>query len=273
MQDIRANYERNSGEPSLRGFACVASAQIYRRTYRAAGCQAVRECLEETVRNEPDYTRVWAMLAYLRNDAARFGHDTERSREAAFDLARAAALRALDLDPHDTDALQAMSHVEQYSGDLERSIEYARRAVEVNPNDPATLANLGIRYAIAGRFDEAVPITQRAIDKSVAPQLFYFHVLAAHYLLEEDWQAMLNAAERASADDWSFGQALIAIAQSKFSNQRAAGIALEKLAELDPILSENPRAWLESHKINSLLVEAVVAGLSTANAAQKRGVP
>lgn len=269
MQDIRAHHERDGGEPSLHGFACVARAQVYRRTYRAAEYQAVRDCLEDTVRNEPDYARAWAMLAYLRNDAARFGHDTERSREAAFDLAREAALRALDLDPHDTDALQAMSHVEQYSGDLERSIGYARRAVDENPNDPATIANLGIRYAIAGRFDEAIPIMQRAIDKSVAPPPFYFHVLAAHYLIQEDWQAMLGAAERASADDWSFGQALIAIAQSKLSNQRAAGIALEKLAELDPGLSENPRAWMESHKVNPVLVEAVVAGLSEANAAQE----
>ncbi|WP_299642627.1 hypothetical protein [uncultured Ruegeria sp.] len=57
------------------------------------------------------------MLAYLRNDAARFGHEKELSRDAAFALAKQAAARAIDFDPKDTDALQAMSHVEQYAGD------------------------------------------------------------------------------------------------------------------------------------------------------------
>ena len=55
------------------------------------------------------------MLAYPRNDAARLGHDLERSKHAAFELTGEAATRAIDFDPRDKDALQAMSHVEQYS--------------------------------------------------------------------------------------------------------------------------------------------------------------
>ncbi|QJF51110.1 tetratricopeptide repeat protein [Roseobacter ponti] len=273
MKDVRTDLEDDSAAPSLRGFACVASAQIYRRTYSALEYPAARECLEETVRTEPDYARAWAMLTYLRNDAARFGHDTERTREEAFDLARSAGLRALNLDPHDTDALQAMSHVEQYTGDLEQSIEYARRAVDVNPNDPAALANLGIRYHIAGRYDLAVPLMQQAIDMSVAPPPFYFHVLAADHLIKQEWEDMLSAAQRASLDGWSFGQAMLAIANNELSNGRAAAAALTRLAELDPLLSESPRAWLESHQASPALLEAVVAGLARANAAPKNGLP
>lgn len=273
MKAVRAEFEIDGADPSLSGFACVASAQIYRRTYSASEYPAARECLEETVRDEPEYARAWAMLTYLRNDAARFGHDTERTREEAFDQARSAGLRALDLDPHDTDALQAMSHVEQYTGDLEQSIKYARRAVEVNPNDPAALANLGIRYHIAGRYELAVPLMQRAIDLSVTPPPFYFHVLAADHLIKQEWEDMLSAAQRASLDGWSFGQAMLAIANNELSNQRVAAAALARLAELDPLLSETPRAWLESHMASPTLLEAVVAGLARANAFQNKKLP
>lgn len=264
MRDVRAKRLANGNDPSLRGFACVASAQIYRRTYHRDEYQAVRECLEATVVENPDYVRAWAMLAYLRNDAARFGHEKVLSTEAAFELARQAAIRAIDLDPQDTDALQAMSHVQQYAGDIERSIEFARRAVEVNPNDPAALANLAIRYGIAGRFSEGVPLMHRAVDMSIAPPPFYFHLLAADHLIKKEWTEMLAAAERASRDGWSFGQAMLAIAHTELSNKRAAREAYERMAELDPPLAEDPKKWLEGHNMPQVLVEAVLVGLSEA---------
>ncbi len=273
MQDHRDSLKVARSDPSVQGFACVARAQIYRRTYRTEEYQAARDCLEETVRKDPDYVRAWAMLAYLRNDATRFGHDTARTREAGFDHAREAALRALDLDPNDTDALQAMSHIEQYSGDMDRSIDYARRAVEVNPNDPAAVANLGIRYHIHGRYDLAVPLMRQAIELSVSPPPFYFHVLAADHLIKQEWDDMLSAAQRASLDGWSFGQAMLAIAHNELSHGRAAAAALGKLAELDPVLSETPRVWLDSHQASPALLEAIVAGLARVNAAQKNELP
>lgn len=78
---------------------------------------------------------------------------------------------------------------------------------------------------------------------------------------------MLSAAERASMDGWSFGQAMLAIAYNKLSNRQAAHEAFERMAELDPPLAEDPRAWLEGHNMPQVLVEAVLAGLSEARAA------
>ncbi|MCT8160658.1 hypothetical protein [Pseudoruegeria sp. SHC-113] len=265
LRDVRAKKARR--DPSLRGFACVASAQIYRRTYSNEEYPAVRACLEATVREDPGYVRAWAMLAYLRNDAVRFGHETALSREEGFALARAAALRGLNLDPEDTDVLQALSHVEQYSGDIERSIDYARKAVEINPNDPAALANLALRYGIAGRFDEGVPIMEQALERSVAPPPFYFHLLAAAHLLDGEWTSVVEDAERASTDGWSFGPALLAIAHHNLSNAQAARRALERVAALDPLLYEDPEAWLNSHSMAPILAEAVAEGLMEAKTA------
>lgn len=267
LRDVRGTRLDNPNDHSLRGFSCVASAQIYRRTYHRDEYPAVRECLEATVLEDPDYARAWAMLAYVRNDAARFGHETDLSREAAFDLARDAATRALDLDPQDTDALQAMSHVEQYAGDMERSIDYARKAVEVNPNDPAAVANLAIRYAIAGRFSEAAPTMRRAIDASVAPPPFYYHVLTADSLLKKDWPEMLANADRAAIDGWSFGQAMLAIAHNQLANTEASKAAFDAMAELDPLLANDPRSWLQGHNMHPTVVDAVYEGLAETRAA------
>ena len=120
------------------------------------------------------------------------------------------------------------------------------------------VANLGIRYHIHGRYDLAVPLMRQAIELSVSPPPFYFHVLAADHLIKQEWDDMLSAAQRASLDGWSFGQAMLAIAHNELSHGRAAAAALGKLAELDPVLSETPRVWLDSHQASPALLEAIV---------------
>ncbi|GGE99066.1 hypothetical protein H1W37_18095 [Stappia taiwanensis] len=263
MRDIRQTLAADGSDPSLRGFACVASAQIYRRTYRSEAYQAARDCLEQTVLDEPNYGRAWAMLAYLRNDAARFGHDSERTRDEAFAHARAAALRALDINPSDTDALQAMSHIEQYAGDLDRSIAFAQRAVEENPNDPAVLANLGYRYGMVGSFDKAVPLLERAIDLSLAPAPFYFHMIAMDHMMKEEWDDMLVNAERAVADGSALSHALLAIAHAGLSNEQAARDAYDYVAGRSPLLAEDPRAWLEPRRLDPEVIDAIEKGIAS----------
>lgn len=150
---------------------------------------------------------------------------------------------------------------------MERSIDYARKAVEVNPNDPAAVANLAIRYAIAGRFSEAAPTMRRAIDASVAPPPFYYHVLTADSLLKKDWPEMLANADRAAIDGWSFGQAMLAIAHNQLANTEASKAAFDAMAELDPLLANDPRSWLQGHNMHPTVVDAVYEGLAETRAA------
>jgi len=140
--------------------------------------QAARDCLEATAREDPDNVRTSAMLAYLRKDAARFGHELERSRHAAFELTGEAATRAIDLDPRDKDALQAMSQVEQYYRDIKRLIDHAGQPVDVNLNDPAALANFAMRLGSVGEISEAVPIKKYAVDRSLASPPCDFHLFS-----------------------------------------------------------------------------------------------
>lgn len=125
--ETRKGLLSEGANPNLNSYACISRATEYRRTQREEGYWETRNCLEESVLREPELARGWAMLAYLRLDGVRFGYDREPARGQAYEHAREAAARALTLSPNDTDALKAMSHVLHYAGDLEQSIDYARR--------------------------------------------------------------------------------------------------------------------------------------------------
>lgn len=264
LNEARTLALSHSATSSLDAYACVARAQIYRRTIRTEEYQAARDCLENAVREDPDYARAWAVLAYLRMDAARFGYDDTLAEGEKFVPAREAAMRALSLAPKDIDALRALSHIEYYEGDFDSSIDYAQQAVEANPNDPDALANLAYRLGTRNRFEEAVPLMERAIARSVQPVPFYYHIIAMNHMMRGDWEDMLEAANHSVADGSSVSYALLAIAHGALGNETAARKNLDRMAERWPLLAEDPKAAFELHNVESEIIEEIVSGLEQA---------
>ncbi|MBY6092842.1 hypothetical protein [Maritimibacter alkaliphilus] len=264
--ETRKTLLSETANPSLQSYACISLATEYRRTIRAENYWDARACLEETVRREPEFARGWAMLAYLRNDGSRFGYDTTLTQEEAFAQAREAAARALTLSPRDTDALKAMSHILHYAGDAEQSIEYARRAVEMNPNDPETVGNLGVMLGFQGQLAEAKPHLEFAIARSIAPAPRYYQFLAMAHMMNEDWEDMESAASYAVADDSGFSYFLSAVAHAMLANASAARMDYQRLLERTPALAEDPKTALKVHKVDPAVLDAFAAGLDRVHA-------
>ena len=258
--ETREKFLSDTSNPSVSSYACISRATNYRRTIREENYWDTRTCLEETVRKEPEFARGWAMLAYLRNDGYRFGYDTALTKEEAFAQAREAAARALTLSPKDTDALKAMSHILHYAGDFEQSIEYARQAVETNPNDPETVGNLGVMLGFQGRLSEAKPHLEFAISRSIAPAPRYYQFLAMAHMMNGDWEDMQSAASYALAEETGFSYFLSAIANAALDNAPAARMDYQRLADRWPLMAEDPRAALKIHKVDPAVVDAFVAG-------------
>jgi TolB-like protein len=254
---------------AMSSFSCVMQAHAYRHTNRAVDYPAVRACLESAVEQDPGYADAWAMLAILRLDGGRFGYDgaTPEARNRALAAARAAAARALSLEPENIAATNALATIEHYSGRFEDSLEYSRRAVELNPNDPSTLGYHGWRLAARGQFEEGVPFLRKAIDRSAnAPPVFY-HMIAVERLMNGDMEGMLTAAERASIDQSSVSDALLAVAYGGLGLGDEAQAALDRMAQKWPLLMQDPAAAFGWHNLHPDLIEAIANGLETAGRA------
>ena len=178
----------NGVEPSMASYACVLRAYTYRRTFRDELRQPVLACLEAAVERDPDYAEPWAMLGWLHLDAARFAlvPDAEVPREMSQALAMAS--RAVAIDPQNVVALQALSAVQFHLGNFAESERIQRQALALNPNDPDTLAQLGWRLAIRGRWDEGLPYLERAIARTINPPGWYYDLITIHLYLEGRYQ-------------------------------------------------------------------------------------
>jgi TolB-like protein len=264
--EVASGIEDISHAAGMESFACVMRAYSYRFTNRSAAYPQIRECLEEAVLQDPDYAEAWAMLAFLRLDGIRFGYDevSGDKMDAAFAAVRAAAARALILDPESEQALKALSTMEFYAGNYEESSRLARQAVDLNPNDPDALGQLGWRLIARAHFDEGLPYLEQAISRSVRPPPWYFQAIAAERMMRGDMPGMLAAAEQAEADGSSPSAAFLAIAQAGVGETEAALATVGVMAERWPLLGSDPARALSMHHVHESIIEAMIAGLRNA---------
>jgi len=255
----------NQFTSNMDSYECVLRAYAYRRGFSEALHAPVLGCLEETVRQDPDYAEAWAMLAWLYLDTGRFGYVPEIEIPAVYRKALDTAHHAVRLDGKSIMGLKALSSINHYMGNYEDGEKYAREALLINPNDPDTLAQLGWRLAVRGNFAEGIPLLQHAIERTVNPPGWYYHLIAVDHFLQGRYSEMLSAVERSNVSDDSFIRwSLAAIAHGALGNQAAAQEALAKMREVWPEAARDPAAVYRRHRAADTIVDALVAGLRKA---------
>jgi TolB-like protein len=253
-----------SAIPSMPSYDCVLQAFAYRRSFLSELYAPTLACLEAAVQRDPDFADAWAMLGWLHLDGARFGWAPDGDTARAFDQALSAASKAVSVDSNSVLGLQALGSIYHYTGNFQKSVRFQRQALALNPNDPDTLAQLGWRLAVRGDWDEGIPYLQRAIDRTLSPPGWYYHLIAIHDYVQGDYEDMLSTAERSAVDGSGISWSLIAIANGALGNQAAAREALARMAEVSPDLARNPAAAYRKHQPVEPIVEALVAGLRKA---------
>lgn len=187
--------------------------------------------LEQAIRSDPEYARAYGALANVLLWQASFGWvPPEPARERADSLARRGLalgetpeahlalarlaevrawnpdsadthfLRALELNPSDTRALQYRALFLARSGRGEEAIVSARRATELDPLHPGAWVNLASVLSMQSREDESLAMMEKARD--VAPRdLIVLTNLANQYANVGRIDDALATSERALAVD------------------------------------------------------------------------
>lgn len=249
---------------AMSSYECVLQAYAYRRRLTEALHADALACLEEAVRRDPHYVDAWAMLAWLYMDEGRFDWLKEGTKEAAYRRAIFTAQHALALDRNNISALKAMSSTLHYKGDYAESERVQRQALALNPHDPDTLAQLGWRLAVRGNFEEGIPFLRKAIDGSVNPPGWYYHLIAIDQYLRGDYDEMLASAQRSTVDGSGISWSFVAIAEGALGQKDEARAALVKMAKKSPLLARDPATAYRRHQAIDRIVDALVSGLRKA---------
>jgi DNA-binding winged helix-turn-helix (wHTH) protein/TolB-like protein/lipoprotein NlpI len=139
-----------------------------RDAWKRRATPAIEEAIEyyeQAIRRDPEYAQAHAALA---NAYAILGfrYDTQESKQTeAFPKAKAAAVRALQLNELSTEAHTALAIVRQrYDWDWMGAESEFKRALELNPNDAPALEMYALYLATVGRLKEAKIEINRALE-------------------------------------------------------------------------------------------------------------
>ena len=199
------------------------------------------ESFQEAIAKDPNYALAYSGLAESYVLLPWYGGITPKE---AFEKARAAATRALEIDPRLAEAHTALAYVaERYDWDWAGAEREYRRALELHPKYPTAHQWYGEYLVQVGRLDEAAIEMKQALE--LAPLSLIINTeLANVYLHAREFDRAAAQARRALEIDPSFGPAQVALGRCYMHRgmYREADVIFRRVLAADP-----EDAWVLSH--------------------------
>ena len=213
-----------------------------RKAYTTFSHEGVREGLDlahRAVSTDPDYAVAWELLAQLLLQFYIQPYDERRGDPAVLAEARAAAAKAVQLDPHYSTARATLGALIARAGDFDAGLSELREALRLNPNDASawqiyadTLARAGLHAESLAVYDELERLDPLGTPLSRA-------LKSRAQFFTGDFAAALTSAREcvAVAPRLQPCQLFLTIAASAAGEREEAVAAAKKLTALNPRFS------------------------------------
>lgn len=242
-----SDTERARRKPpsSLAAYECVLKGNSLPWD-EPAGAEEATRLFEQAVQLDPSYAIAHALLAAL--GYARWRDDPTDSR-AKLDEAYVFAKRAVDLDDGDSTCHAIMGQVLLLQRSFALAEQYARRAVEINPNNQWNAADIGCVLIYLGKSEEALDWFARAreIDPYFDPA-WYWRGLGQAYMHLERYDEAAASLSHAREKHYRI-LALLAASQAELGDLDHARINVADCLALRPNFSVSSYMRKEPYKI------------------------
>jgi serine/threonine-protein kinase len=163
-QTVRLATAATPSSQKVEAYDALLQGNFYSRRVTAEDTRKAIGYYEEAIRLEPRYALAYAKLSIQTESLANnYSSLANEEKQEVTAKARAAAERALQLDPNLAEAHMAKGYIlHLFDFDFAAAEAEFQRALELAPQDPSTAMTLSSLLATLGRLDEAVTIAQRA---------------------------------------------------------------------------------------------------------------
>ena len=231
-----------------------------------AGHVRALEAIERAIPNEPDSASLCAVRAHLYLDMHRFGFNLSCSREQALDEGMRGALTAVQLDPLNPKAYHALFLGHFCSGDLRAFRAAGKRAVELNTNDPDTLADFGLHLILSEDFELGRLFMKVALALNPEPPDWYWFAFFSLHFARSEFEAALDMALRAQNEAFYWVHCMQATAYARLGMLDEARAAVQCLLALFPGFPAQARGeiarWVGPARADPFLEALRSAGLA-----------
>ncbi len=224
---------------------------------------AARSGLEAAVQKAPDYADAWAMLALLCAQEHGQGFALQADPLAN---GRSAARRAVDIAPSSHLAHFSLAQVLFFQKEYASFRNAAERAVALNPMDGNSIAFLGELLTYAGDMERGLELAARAKQLNPNHPGWYWYTDFYVAYRERDYRAALAFVSKVNLPEHWAMHAMMAAACAQLGQSEAAGKAVRNLLHLRPAFADTAREdiekWWEPEYVEHMIDGWRKAGLS-----------
>jgi TolB-like protein/Tfp pilus assembly protein PilF len=221
---LKTPLEMTSYETILRFF-------IYRQRIGSEDHLLTRTALEHGAELSPGDANVWAALAATYSEEYKHSYNV---LPESLDRALNSARKAVDLEPSNAYANFCLAEVYFFKQDLGAFRAAAERAIELNPRDSDAMAMIGIMMAYGGDWDRSVELTTRAMALNPNhPGWYRFNIFFNQYR-QGNYSDALDTAQRINMPSYFADPYVRAIAHAQLEHKSEAAEAMQELRALWP---------------------------------------
>jgi TolB-like protein len=169
-------------------YECTLRFYAYRAELSPKVHGSTRTCLESATARYPTYATAWAMLSIVYLDEDRFRFNPRPGSPTPMERALTSARRAVELEPGNTRALQALMTALFFNRQLPEALEVGEQALATNPNDTEFLGEFGTRVAMSGQWQRGAALLDQALALDPGGAGYYHgtRALTAYMLNDTD---------------------------------------------------------------------------------------
>ena len=218
----------------LASYECVIRTGEYWRSITPVVHLQARTCLERVVQEEPEFARAWTLLAALAVDEFLYGFNVLAESDPPLDRASAFARRALELDPNEPWGHWNLGRVAFYRHNLSAFRTAAERALALLPNDAMLLAAAGQSAAYSGEWERGITMMDQAIKLNPHHQPWYHFLYFYEAYRQGLDDAALEAALKIEMPGYFWAHQVKAAAYGQLGMTEEAGKAVAAIHDLWP---------------------------------------
>jgi len=255
LQDVSLERAMAKGPLALDSYDCVLRARRYTSALSAEMHAEARDLLERAVALDPLSSDAHALLANVYLAEHRFEMNP---RPDPIGRALTHALRATQLDPRNAYARCWLAIVHFFRGENEKFEAESQLALQLNPNDPETLADIGHYLAFMGEFERGVELSRRAQELNPLHPGWYHFSFARQDYHRKAYEGTIRLLEKIGLPHFYWTHLLDAAAKGQLGRPDS-GKALSSLLEIKPNFSANLelRKWNASPEDGVHIIEGL----------------
>ena len=183
---------RHRSTNNLRAWAYgVKGYSLYERITKDDNAKA-RELLEKAIEIDPKYAWAWTMIGWTYFIDTRYGW--HRPREESLKKLIEYGQKAVKLDDSIPDVYTLLASPHIWKKEHDKAIALAEKSIAIGPNSAESHAILGMYYRYAGRFEDSIRMTEKAIRlHPYYPDWYLYSLEYSYYYLGQHEKAITIA--------------------------------------------------------------------------------